>query len=65
MRGVIIPAGIIHVFHRVIISWYISHTNASVTSSVKTVEVIGRSEVPAKRAGDDYTAVSVVSSVPV
>lgn len=65
MGGVIIPSGIIHMFHRVIVSRKITHTDASVTSSVETVEVIRRSEIPVKGAGDHKPGVSVVSPVPI
>lgn len=65
MGGVIIAPGIIHVLHRVIVPRNITHADASVASSVEAVEVIRRSEIPAKRAGDHKPGVSVVSSVPV
>lgn len=65
VRGVIISFGIIHVSYRIVVSRNIPQTDTSVTPLIKTVEVIGRSEIPAKRAGDHHTGVAVISSVPV
>src|SRR5690606_24949051 len=65
MGGVIIPFGIIHMLYRVVVPGHIAHVNSTVSPFVETVEIIGRTKIPAKRTGYHHTGVAVISSVPV